>query len=145
MHVVMYAFRSNMELVPVFQSAGNLVPIGIPAESGRNVPPSCRYHHNHRHRSHGWLLCFRHPPTSFLMEPVVGGVTQSWPYQRAPLIGTDADGPEVVTEAITGGDHGFHATSLWVFLLLIFAKNVAGEQHSLSRKVFPAKIANTRF
>ena len=38
MYIVMYAFRSNMELVPVFQSTGTLVP----AESGRNVPPSPR-------------------------------------------------------------------------------------------------------
>ena len=36
----MYAFRPNTEHIPVFQSAGNLVPIGIPAEFGRNVPPS---------------------------------------------------------------------------------------------------------
>jgi hypothetical protein len=39
LYVGMYAFRPNTELVPVFQSAGNLVPIGIPAESDRNVPP----------------------------------------------------------------------------------------------------------
>jgi hypothetical protein len=38
--IVMYAFRSNTELVPVFQSTGTLVPFGILAESGRNVPPS---------------------------------------------------------------------------------------------------------
>jgi len=38
-YIVMYAFRSNTELLPVFQSTGNLVPFGIPAESGRNVPP----------------------------------------------------------------------------------------------------------
>jgi hypothetical protein len=36
----MYAFQSNTEHVPVFLSAGNLVLIRIPAESGRNVPPS---------------------------------------------------------------------------------------------------------
>jgi len=35
----MCAFRSNTELVPVFQSTGTLAPFGIPAESGRNVPP----------------------------------------------------------------------------------------------------------
>ncbi len=35
----MHAFRPNTERVQVFQSAGNLVPIGIPAESGWNVPP----------------------------------------------------------------------------------------------------------
>jgi hypothetical protein len=40
LYVGMYAFRPNPERVPVFQSAGNLVPIGISAESGRNVPPS---------------------------------------------------------------------------------------------------------
>jgi hypothetical protein len=34
----MYAFRSNTERLLVFQSAGNLVPIGIPVESGRNAP-----------------------------------------------------------------------------------------------------------
>ncbi len=39
-YVVMYAFRSKTELVPVFQSTGTLVPFGILAESGRNVPPS---------------------------------------------------------------------------------------------------------
>jgi hypothetical protein len=38
-YIVMYAFRSNTELIPVFQSTGTLVPFGIPAESGRNVPP----------------------------------------------------------------------------------------------------------
>jgi hypothetical protein len=39
--MVLYAyFRSNTELVPVFLSTGTLVPFGIPAESGRNVPPS---------------------------------------------------------------------------------------------------------
>ena len=36
----MYAIRTNAELVLVFQSTGTLVPFGIPAESGRNVPPS---------------------------------------------------------------------------------------------------------
>ena len=36
----MYAIRTNAELVPVFQSTGTLVPLGILAESGRNVPPS---------------------------------------------------------------------------------------------------------
>jgi hypothetical protein len=35
----MYAFRLNTELVPVFQSTGTLVPSGILAESGQNVPP----------------------------------------------------------------------------------------------------------
>ncbi len=39
MYIVMYAFRSNTELAPVFQSTGTLVPFEIPAESGRNVPP----------------------------------------------------------------------------------------------------------
>jgi hypothetical protein len=39
-YIVMYAIRTNAELVPVFQSTGTLVPFGIPAESGRNVPPS---------------------------------------------------------------------------------------------------------
>jgi hypothetical protein len=39
----MYAFLPNTDCVPVFQSAGNLVLIGIPAESGWNVPPSIRY------------------------------------------------------------------------------------------------------
>jgi len=38
----MYAFQSNTELVLVFQSIGPLVPFGIPAESGQNVPPSAR-------------------------------------------------------------------------------------------------------
>ena len=38
----MYAFRSNTERVPVFQSARNLVLIGVPAEFGRNVPPRSR-------------------------------------------------------------------------------------------------------
>ena len=38
-YIVIYAFRSNTELVLVFQSTGTLVPFGIPAESGRNVPP----------------------------------------------------------------------------------------------------------
>ena len=39
--MVLYAyFRSNTELVPVFLSTGYLVPFGIPAESGHNVPPS---------------------------------------------------------------------------------------------------------
>ncbi len=42
----------------------------------------------------------------------------------------------VELEAMTGGTHDLHATSLWVFLLLYFAKNVAGEQRSLSGKVF---------
>jgi hypothetical protein len=37
----MYAFRSNTELVPVFQITGTLVPFGIPLESCRNVPPRC--------------------------------------------------------------------------------------------------------
>jgi hypothetical protein len=37
--IVMYAFRSNTELDPVFQSTGTLVTFGIPAESGWNVPP----------------------------------------------------------------------------------------------------------
>jgi len=40
----MYYVHSNVclsvKLVPVFQSIGTLVPFGIPAESGRNVPPS---------------------------------------------------------------------------------------------------------
>ena len=45
-YVVMYAFRSKTELVPVFQSTGTLVPFGIPAESGRNVQP--RMHRQHR-------------------------------------------------------------------------------------------------
>jgi hypothetical protein len=39
-YAVMYAFRSNTELVPVFQSTRTLVPAGILAESSRNVPPS---------------------------------------------------------------------------------------------------------
>ena len=39
-YIVMYAFRSNTELVLVFQSTGNLVPFGFSAESGRNVHPS---------------------------------------------------------------------------------------------------------
>ena len=39
MYIVMYAFRSNMELVPVFQSTGTLVPFRFPAGSDRNVPP----------------------------------------------------------------------------------------------------------
>jgi len=34
-----------------------------------------------------------------------------WPYQRAPLIITGADSPEVAVEAMNGGTHGFHATS----------------------------------
>jgi hypothetical protein len=55
-----------------------------------------------------------------------------WPYQSALLIGTGTGSPEVAVEAMTGGAHGFNATSLWVFLLLHFAKNVAGEQRSLS-------------
>ena len=38
-YVVMYAFWSKKELVPVFQSNGTLVPFGIPAESGPNVQP----------------------------------------------------------------------------------------------------------
>ena len=38
-YIVMYAFRSNTELVPVFQSTGTRVLFGIPAESGQNVPP----------------------------------------------------------------------------------------------------------
>ena len=37
-YVVMYAFWSNTELVPVFHSTGTLVLFGIPTESGRNVP-----------------------------------------------------------------------------------------------------------
>ena len=41
-YVGMYAFRPNTERVLVFQSAGNLVPIRIPAESGRNVQPSLK-------------------------------------------------------------------------------------------------------
>jgi len=41
-YVVMYAFRSKTELVPVFQSTGTQVPFGIPAESGRNLPPRHR-------------------------------------------------------------------------------------------------------
>ena len=36
----MYAIRSNTELIPVFQSTGTLDLFGIPAKSGRNVPPS---------------------------------------------------------------------------------------------------------
>jgi hypothetical protein len=36
----MYAFWSNTELIPVFQSTGILVPFRILAESGWNVPPS---------------------------------------------------------------------------------------------------------
>jgi hypothetical protein len=39
-YIERYAFWSNTELVRVFQSTGTLVPFGIPAESGRNVPPS---------------------------------------------------------------------------------------------------------
>ena len=39
-YIVMYAFRSKTELVPVFQSPGTLVLTGIPAESGRNEQPS---------------------------------------------------------------------------------------------------------
>ena len=38
-YVVMYAFRSNTELVPVFQSTRTIVQFEIPAESGRNVQP----------------------------------------------------------------------------------------------------------
>ena len=38
-YIVIYAFQSNTELVLVFQSTGTLVPFGILAESGRNVPP----------------------------------------------------------------------------------------------------------
>ena len=38
-YIVIYAFRSNTELVPVFQSTGTLVPFRFPAESDRNVPP----------------------------------------------------------------------------------------------------------
>ena len=41
-YVIMYAFQSKTELVPVFQSTETLVPFRIPAESGRNVPPSCQ-------------------------------------------------------------------------------------------------------
>jgi len=36
-YIVMYAFWSNTELVPVFQITETLVPARIPAESGRNV------------------------------------------------------------------------------------------------------------
>ena len=32
--------QSRRKLVPIFQSAGTLIPFGIPAEYGRNVPPS---------------------------------------------------------------------------------------------------------
>ena len=39
-YIIMHAFRSNTELVRVFQSTGALVPFGIPGESGRNVQPS---------------------------------------------------------------------------------------------------------
>ena len=42
-YIVMYAFWSNTELNPVFQSTGTPVPFRIPAESGRNVPPRCWY------------------------------------------------------------------------------------------------------
>ena len=41
-----------------------------------------------------------------LMAPVVGGVTS------APSIGTGVGSPEVAVKAMTGGAHGFHATSL---------------------------------
>ena len=54
----MYAFRSNTVLVQVFQSTETLVLFGIPAESGRNVPPSPPLgnyfpsgRHGHRFRS----------------------------------------------------------------------------------------------
>ena len=40
LYVGMYAVRPNTECVPVFQSARNLVPIGILEESSRNVQPS---------------------------------------------------------------------------------------------------------
>ena len=47
--IVMYAFRSNTELDPVFQSTGTLVTFGIPAESGWNVPPrASRMFQGHR-------------------------------------------------------------------------------------------------
>ena len=36
----------------------------------------------------------------------------SCPYQSAPSIGTGTGSPEVAVEAMTGGAHGFHATSL---------------------------------
>ena len=35
----MYAYRPNLEQRSGFQSVGNPVPIGIPAESGKHVQP----------------------------------------------------------------------------------------------------------
>jgi hypothetical protein len=43
---------------------------------------------------------------------------------------------KAAVEAMAGGAHGFRASSMWVFLLLRFAKNVSGEHHSLSGWVF---------
>ena len=45
-YIVMNAFLSNTELIPFFQSTGTLVPLGIPAESGQNVPPSSAHRSN---------------------------------------------------------------------------------------------------